>query len=295
MSKPERRLGVQTLSSSDKNIEQLSDQDLEEELLQILPVKVMQSDRDHVHEHIARYRVLFSSIPRAKGAATLLDVGGRGNLLPPYFSRLGYRFVALANKWQSRDLDADRIAQFIPREKFRCDYFDAESEPFPYEDNSFETVVCSEVIEHLTHDPAHVVTEINRVLKLGGKFVLTTPNITSSPALYRLLSGVHPQVWSVYTGKDADRHNREYTPREIVRLLEACGFADLTMQTFSLSGIPLKIRLITAWASLPWLLRGQSASFGQRGEYILAVGTKSGAVRERYPAWLYDRNGQVAS
>lgn len=293
MDKLEERIGGGMPPNGDKTIEQLSDKELEAELLQIMPVKVSQSDRDYVHEHIARFRVLFNSIPRAKADATLLDIGGRGNLLPPYFNRLCYRFVAIANKWECRDLDADRIAQFIPRKDFRCDYFDAESDPFPYENNSFETVVCSEVIEHLTHDPAHMVAEVNRVLKLGGKFVLTTPNIISSTALYRLLSGVHPQVWSVYTGKDADRHNREFTPREVARLLEACGFGDVVIDTFCLEATPLKIRLIAAWASLPWLIRGQIGSFNHRGAYILAVATKKTAVRERYPAWLYDRNEQI--
>jgi 2-polyprenyl-3-methyl-5-hydroxy-6-metoxy-1,4-benzoquinol methylase len=292
MSDVERSAGsrIPANVSSQRPIGSLTADDLETELLEIVHPDAIGAVREYVHEHIARFKLLFNSIPQAKSGATLLDIGGRANLLPPYFNRLGYRFVAVANKWESDLLDPEHIAQFISPENFRCDYFDAESQPFPYADSSFETVVCSEVIEHLTHDPAHMVAEINRVLKIGGKFVLTTPNITSSAALYRMLSGVHPQTWSVYTGKDGDRHNREYTPREIGKLLEACGFGDLKIDTFSLQPDPLRVKLISIWTSLPWLVKGRLDFCRNRGEYILAVSTKQGTVRERFPAWLYGQS-----
>ena len=45
----------------------------------------------------------------------------------------------------------------------------------PFPDNSFDYIVSSEVIEH-TMDPLHAFNELYRVLKPGGKLVLTTPN-----------------------------------------------------------------------------------------------------------------------
>lgn len=45
----------------------------------------------------------------------------------------------------------------------------------PFEDNSFDFVVSSEVIEHVP-DPLKAIDEIHRVLKPGGKVVLSTPN-----------------------------------------------------------------------------------------------------------------------
>jgi SAM-dependent methyltransferase len=241
-----------------------------------------------VHEHLARFRLLFDSVGSAEASSALLDVGGTGNLLPMYLDDLAYSFVAMANKWRSVSLDPEYLAEFISSDRFRCDYFDAEAERFPYADASFDAAVCSEVIEHLKYDPAHMLREINRVLKPGGRLILTTPNITSVTALYRLLGGLHPQVWSAYTGTDGDRHNREYTPGEIGRLLQWAGFGDVDIETFSLEPIPLKIKMISYWTFLPWTLRGHGDMLQHRGEYILAVASKQKSVPEKYPEWLYD-------
>ena len=44
----------------------------------------------------------------------------------------------------------------------------------PFEDNSFDLIFCSEVLEHL-HEYRDAITEINRVLKPGGKFLASVP------------------------------------------------------------------------------------------------------------------------
>ena len=44
----------------------------------------------------------------------------------------------------------------------------------PFSDDSFDLVVCSEVLEHL-HDYKDAIKEINRVLKPGGQFLASVP------------------------------------------------------------------------------------------------------------------------
>ncbi|MCC5944741.1 MAG: class I SAM-dependent methyltransferase [Bernardetiaceae bacterium] len=68
-----------------------------------------------------------------------------------------------------------------------------------FADNTFDTVVSQQVIEHLVDDNLYV-KEVYRVLKPGGKFILTTPN--------RLLS-LTRNPW----------HVREYTATELQALL----------------------------------------------------------------------------
>ena len=44
----------------------------------------------------------------------------------------------------------------------------------PFSDDSFDLVVCSEVLEHL-HDYKDAIKEINRILKPGGQFLASVP------------------------------------------------------------------------------------------------------------------------
>lgn len=49
----------------------------------------------------------------------------------------------------------------------------ADAHDIPFDDNSFETVLCTEVLEHVK-DPFRVVSELHRVLKKDGTLILTT-------------------------------------------------------------------------------------------------------------------------
>ncbi len=49
----------------------------------------------------------------------------------------------------------------------------ADAHKLPFDDGSFECVVCTEVLEHL-HTPAQAIAEMKRVLVRGGTLVLTT-------------------------------------------------------------------------------------------------------------------------
>lgn len=51
-------------------------------------------------------------------------------------------------------------------------FYDGKTVPFP--DNNFDNVFCSEVMEHV-FNPDESLREINRVLKPGGKLLLTCP------------------------------------------------------------------------------------------------------------------------
>ncbi|MEO8590671.1 MAG: class I SAM-dependent methyltransferase [Flavobacteriales bacterium] len=48
--------------------------------------------------------------------------------------------------------------------------------PLPFPDNSFDSVLCSDVIAHIKR-PWELIKELTRVLKPGGRLVITTPFI----------------------------------------------------------------------------------------------------------------------
>jgi len=76
-------------------------------------------------------------------------------------------------------------------------------------DNSVDFVVSFQVIEHIQNDEKFV-EEIFRVLKKGGKMILTTPNI---------LMSLSRNPW----------HIREYTPFEMKEILKT-SFSDVDIQ-----------------------------------------------------------------
>lgn len=55
--------------------------------------------------------------------------------------------------------------------------------PLPFADASFDWVVSTEVIEHIP-DIARYIPELHRVLRPGGKVLVTTPDITSIPSSF---------------------------------------------------------------------------------------------------------------
>lgn len=46
----------------------------------------------------------------------------------------------------------------------------------PVSEGSYEVVSCVEVLEHL-YDPGHALSEIYRILRLGGTAIVTAPNV----------------------------------------------------------------------------------------------------------------------
>jgi len=61
----------------------------------------------------------------------------------------------------------------------------------PFEDNSLDYVICVEGVEHL-ENPHHTIKEFSRILKPGGKAILTTPNVLNIFSRIRyLLIGYH--------------------------------------------------------------------------------------------------------
>lgn len=66
-----------------------------------------------------------------------------------------------------------------------------DTDVFPFENDSFDFILCAEVIEHL-FDPDHLLQEMSRVLKSSGILLLTTPNIASWYDRFALLLGFQP-------------------------------------------------------------------------------------------------------
>lgn len=108
------------------------------------------------------------------------------------------------------DLEEDAIKlaeQMTGKEKYEGpspSFILGEVGPLPFKDSSFDAVYMLDVIEHLSN-PAAVLQEVNRVLKEGGVFFLTTPK------------------WDFHRVADP-YHVVEYSPKELMDQLTRSGF-----------------------------------------------------------------------
>jgi glycosyltransferase involved in cell wall biosynthesis/SAM-dependent methyltransferase len=244
--------------------------------------------QSYVDAHLTRLSKTLEIIPPGSAADRILEMGAYLQITPALRNRLGYGEVRACFFGPTDRIDHREVTS-AEGERFECDieHFDAEKDVFPYADEYFATVLCCELIEHLVRDPMHMLAEINRILRPGGHLVLTTPNLASLRALSAILQGFHPGLFPQYIQPADDghvdpRHSREYTPIEVRWLLTGAGFEVLRLETGPFREQP---RPELTWVQR--LLERYSLPADLRDEGIYAVGRKTGAIRARYPDWLY--------
>jgi glycosyltransferase involved in cell wall biosynthesis/SAM-dependent methyltransferase len=245
--------------------------------------------RNYIETHLSRFEKTLAITPPGGPEDRILEMGSYLQITPALKTRLGYGEVRGCYFGPAGQVDRHSITS-SEGEPFQCtlELFDAEKDRFPYDDGYFSTVLCGELVEHLTEDPMHMMSEIHRILKPDGQLVLTTPNIGSLRAIAAILAGYHPGFFPAYirprvAGEEPEaRHNREYTAREIVLLFHYAGFEMTLLETGPFRNEPKPehewVKNLIARYEMPGDLRGDG---------IYAVGRKRGPVRERYPAWLY--------
>ncbi len=94
-----------------------------------------------------------------------------------------------------RDLNTarQRLKEFVgddvPEGK-SCTFVHGSGHALPFEDNSFDKVICAEVLEHIPEYQSFL-TEIKRVLKPGGLFAVSVPRFVPEWICWRLSDAYH--------------------------------------------------------------------------------------------------------
>ena len=116
--------------------------------------------------HYLRVMYFINQIPNG---STVLDVGCNGGTLG----------LPLLHK-DCHVNGIDLVDELVEKAKRRGIYAEkGEAEDLSrYKDNSFDSVMCGEVLEHL-FDPFPAVKEAYRVLKPGGKYIISVPHPSS--------------------------------------------------------------------------------------------------------------------
>lgn len=143
---------------------------------------------------------------------------------------------------KNKTIGIDR--QDVVEEKYRnFDFQIADATNLPFQNNTFDLVVSFDVIEHIKNDKK-MLSEACRVLKKNGRMFLSTPNRTrlshfllkviGKPVKYPLNLGIDKKLGPII-------HIREYTAKELEKLIMESGFRSININHFWLGLVPLRV------------------------------------------------------
>lgn len=184
-------------------------------------------------ENMYKHRYEISAILAAADAdATVCDLGaGPGvNLLT--LRRLGHRgrlvlidrfdeYVAgnRMGAWQQIIAVLENHDIEIVRKDFWADAL------LPLSDDSVAVATCFDVVEHLPGHPLRQLRELHRLLRPGGRCIISGPNGVSLMKRLKTLAGRYPYApFEAWVSDSFYEHYREYEPAEYAELLRRVGF-----------------------------------------------------------------------
>jgi SAM-dependent methyltransferase len=166
--------------------------------------------------HAARENWISTTLRDLSEGSSLLDVGAGECAYKKYCTHLDYLAQDIAEYDGSGDGAGLQTGTWDTSQlDFVCDLYDIP------EDRQFDTVFCSEVLEHVV-DPVRAVEKLVRLTKPGGRVIITAPfNSLTHFAPYHFCTGFSQYFY---------RHHFERLECEIEDLTPNGGFFDVMDQ-----------------------------------------------------------------
>ena len=207
--------------------------------------------------------------PHASGK--YLDIGaGHGDLI---------RLVS--QQFAVEPAACDYTAELMRLRDLKVAVVDLNTEALPYPDATFDLITCTEVIEHLEHY-RRTFREIFRILKPGGAFVVTTPNVLNLRSRMRYLLFGFFSLFGPLHLRESRRyltggHINPVSYFYVAHALSDAGFAEIKVS------IDKRQRASTFWLVLLWIpirLYSWWAIFRERTRYKTIDAANELFVRE---------------
>lgn len=179
------------------------------------------------HMNKSRFEFFESYVPDWEGIK-VLDIGCGGGLACEFLAKRGANVSGI-----DLSLNSIKAAQeHAKKSNLQIDYKCGVAESLPYEENTFDIVVCFDVLEHV-EDWEKVISEIYRVLNRNGIFLFDTINKTfkSKFIMIWLLEAILKQI-----PRGLHDWNKFIQPQELIDVMERAGFADVVIKGFDLTG-----------------------------------------------------------
>jgi len=141
-----------------------------------------------------------------KENSKILDVGSGEGFFKFFFDAICKEKI----EWHGIEIWKER-AEFCRHIGYQIDEVNLEKDNIPFEDEQFDIVLASHVIEHLP-DPIRVVKEMGRVLKRNGILLVATP--TKPPIIAEIDAFIHNM-----SRKNVGDTQQAFTHKKLERLI----------------------------------------------------------------------------
>lgn len=205
-----------------------------------LEIKAQKNNRENI----------LKLLPKINGKVAILDLGCDDG---SWTEKLGGKYTNFS--LSGVEVVEERYKEAINK-KINIKSFDLNGS-FDFENSSFDVVHCNQVIEHL-YDTESFISEVYRVLKFGGTFIVSTVSLSSWHNIFSLLLGYQPfdlanisskgnignplSFWSGVTSENSKhkswQHIRLFTPYSLADFLKKYGFSDTTVLTSGYYPLP---------------------------------------------------------
>jgi SAM-dependent methyltransferase len=206
------------------------------------------SDDSHYASYVRsdseRCAHIINLLPRLNNLQ-VLEVGiGYGHIAIPLCKICRDSSVSAIEAPTREYVDNARFRDLMKSNKIDLRLLDISTEEFPFEASSFDVIIFSEIMEHLSPPVIpRVLGEIRRCLRVRGILILSTPNVLRLRNRIRFLLGKTIFESPAHLVGGTYGHIREYSNQEVIKLLKLSGFGGIESER---TGIPYPILITTA-------------------------------------------------
>lgn len=147
------------------------------------------------------------------------------------------------DQWKHKNIDFygidynEELVNFCKQKWLRVEQCDLSKEKLPYDDDSFDFIYCSHVLEHLlSNEQIQLFSEISRILKKDWRLVLFTPT---------------PYTWYF---RDDPTHQRPSTHWSLAHLAKDFGLEVIESKYSNVRFFPQRIQTYLRLPPLRWFL-----------------------------------------
>jgi SAM-dependent methyltransferase len=142
---------------------------------------------------------------------------------------------------------------------------DLSVDPLPFQQDYFDCVICKDVMEHLL-DPKFTLSEINKVLRVGGTFLFHVPNHFPLSGRLRFLMNNKLDTFNYFSPNESRwsfPHIRFYEHADIIKVFNDHGFDVVEDLSYTFAAVPILGRFRVLDGFVRWLVKTYPNNFAE--------------------------------